>query len=126
MELRGPQRELNHFPGCIAAVRGHAGVVGSEPNYGGRRPPRSYGNHVVKFKGLVNGHQRMKSVRTWRTYIEAEVDFGVRTDGCGHTNFIVERGVASQLCVRWLSHPLLFADYFPSLAHNHSILLLKN
>ncbi len=42
-------------------------------------------DEVVQFKCLVDGDQRVKAVRPRRTYIQAEVDLGVRADGGGHT-----------------------------------------
>ncbi len=43
------------------------------------------GHEVVQFEGLVDGDERVKSVRPRRAYVQAEVDLGVRADGGGHT-----------------------------------------
>ena len=89
-DFKGFESERDHLPGGVAVVGGDAHVVGSKGDGGGWSAVGGYGDYVVDFERLVDGGEAVEAVGAGRTDIETEVNFGVRTDGCGHTNFIVE------------------------------------
>ena len=92
-KAQGFEGQLDHLPGCVAAIGGDAGVVGGEAKGGSLRRTGGDGYDVVEREGLVDGDQPVEAVGARRSYIEAEIDLGVGTDGCGHTRVIVERGI---------------------------------
>jgi hypothetical protein len=91
VDFEGFEGEGNHLPGGVTAVRWDSYVIGSNGDSGGCGGMGGDGNYVVDFESLIDGGEAVEAVRTGGADVEAEVDFGVRTDGCGHTNFIVER-----------------------------------
>jgi hypothetical protein len=80
------QRKFNHLPGSVAAVGGNTLVVRAESQHRHFSRTRRNSNNVEQLQRLVDSDQPMETVSPRRTYIEAEVDLGVGTDGGRHTD----------------------------------------
>lgn len=87
-DFEGIEGEFDHFPSGIAVVRGDARITGGEGDlsYGGGACDDA--DEVVEGECLVDGREAVEAVWARRTEAEAEIDFGVRSDGGGHSGIV--------------------------------------
>ena len=71
VDFEGVEGEFDHFPGGIAVVSGDAGIAGGEGDlrFGGRAGDDA--DEVVECESLIDGHQAVEAIRSWRTEAEA-------------------------------------------------------